>query len=225
MKFLFLLPPSEWKNVESNFNKDERSYDFKFPIDILNLATEKDLKCTWKRFEEAVEINKTFQCNWFEQAINRYSGIMYNAIWYQNMTKDALNYFNDNFLIFSGLYWIVKPLDKIGNYKLPIETKWLAKYWKEDITNALNNEEVDYIVNFLPLSYMKMIDFKSLNKKVINVNFLHEKNWKIQKISHGVKKIKWEFINNICEQNVQKIADFWWKIEENDNQIDINIMH
>ena len=31
--------------------------------------------------------------------------------------------------------------------------------------------------------------------------FLTQKNWKIQKISHWVKKIKWEYIKEICENN------------------------
>jgi cytoplasmic iron level regulating protein YaaA (DUF328/UPF0246 family) len=41
-------------------------------------------------------------------------------------------------MILSGMYGIVKPNDVIGNYKLPIESKGLVKYWKDDITKALN---------------------------------------------------------------------------------------
>jgi cytoplasmic iron level regulating protein YaaA (DUF328/UPF0246 family) len=60
----------------------------------------------------------------------------------------------------------------------------LAKFWQEKITQMLNNSEIDYIVNLLPLSYQKMINMKTLSPQLININFLTEKNGKIVKISH-----------------------------------------
>ncbi len=48
---------------------------------------------------------------------------MYNAIDYHNMNLKGKQYFENNFKILSGMYGIVSPLDMIGNYKLPIETK------------------------------------------------------------------------------------------------------
>jgi cytoplasmic iron level regulating protein YaaA (DUF328/UPF0246 family) len=54
------------------------------------------------------------------------------------MSDEGKKFFNENFLIFSGMYGKVKPMDMIGNYKLPIETKTLAKYWQENITKSLN---------------------------------------------------------------------------------------
>lgn len=225
MKFTFLLPPSEWKIEGWTFNLEELTYSFEKPIDIILNATEKDLKCTSNRFNEAKKLNSTLESQSTISVIKRYSGVMYNAIWYENMSEKWQKYFNENYLIFSGLYWILNPQDKIGNYKLPIEAKWLSKYWQEEITNALNILESNYIINMLPLSYMKMIDFKKLNKKVININFLKEKDWKIQKISHWVKKIKWEYIRKTCEKNFSNLEDFWWEIIEDWNQININLMH
>lgn len=225
MKFTFLLPPSEGKNLWWIYSSEELSFAFNKPQEILLNTSEKDLKCTWNRFNEAKELNSSIPSQKTLPAIERYSWVMYNAIWYEKMTQKWQQYFNENYLIFSGLYWILSPQDKISNYKLPIEAKWLSKFWQKEITNTLNKLESDYIVNLLPLSYMKMIDLKNLNKKVININFLKEKDWKIQKISHWVKKIKWEFISKICENNYSKIEDFWWEIIEKWNEININLMH
>jgi uncharacterized protein len=133
-------------------------------------------------------------------AMTRYTGVMFNAIDYIGMNDAGQSYFEDHFMIFSGMYGIVKPNDLIGNYKLPIESKGLVKYWKEDITKALNDSRAEYIVNLLPLSYMKMIDFKTLIPRLVNINFQVEKAGKIVKMAHGVKKIKGEWIKNICEQ-------------------------
>lgn len=215
MKIIYLLPPSEWKNPINLFENEKLTFNLKKPLEIAINATQKDLKCIWDRFEDWINLNKNILNSLTNFALNRYNWVMFKAIDYENMSDKAREYFEDNFLILSWMYGLVKPKDKIGNYKLPIETKWLSKYWTLEITNILNQINADVIIDFLPNSYKKMIDKKSLNKKIIEVDFLTQKNSKIQKISHWVKKIKWEFIKEICEKwffdfdiNLDKIEIF-----------------
>jgi len=214
MKLIFLLPPSEGKNDDSIYDNEDLSFNFKKPLSIAKYATEKDLKCTWKRYIEAIQLNKNIKkCKTLE-SIKRYNWVMYKYINYENLSETSKEYFNDNFLILSGMYGLLKPMDKIWNYKLPIETKDLAKFWKTKIVYELNKIDCDYIVDLLPDSYKKMIDLKKLNKKLIEVNFLQE-NWK--KLSHWVKVIKWKFINEICNwlnldlfENLEKIDELYF---------------
>lgn len=215
MKIIYLLPPSEWKNPINLFENEKLTFNLKKPLELAINATQKDLKCIWDRFEDWINLNKNILNSLTNFALNRYNWVMFKAIDYENMSDQAREYFEDNFLILSWMYGLVKPKDKIGNYKLPIETKWLSKYWTLEITNILNQIDADVIIDFLPNSYKKMIDKKSLNKKIIEVDFLTQKNSKIQKISHWVKKIKWEFIKEICEKwffdfdiNLDKIEIF-----------------
>ena len=49
--------------------------------------------------------------------------MMYKAIDYLSLSEKGKAYFDEHFLILSGMYGIVSPQDKIGNYKLPIDTK------------------------------------------------------------------------------------------------------
>jgi len=51
----------------------------------------------------------------------------------------------------------------------------------------------------LPGSYAKMIDWKALRVPVVQINFLHHKDGQLKKISHGVKKIKGEYIYELCK--------------------------
>ncbi len=245
MKTLFLLPPSEGKTDLWEYNQEKLSFNFEKPCEIAVNATEKDLKCTWKRYKEAINLNKSLCLSspqpspWgerdFLEAIKRYSWVMFNAINYSHMSQKWQKFFEENFLIFSGMYGIVKPLDKIGNYKLPIEKADHYKFWWDKIPQAIIDLEPDYIVNLLPINYAKMIWLltncsrhkKKLEKildtwiKVININFL-KLDWK--KVSHWVKKIKWEWIKNICEKNIVDYKDFWWEIVDNKNGIiDVNI--
>ncbi len=207
MKMLFLLPPSEGKTHGWIFENEIVTFPFKKPEKIIKQATEKDLKCTTKRFEEAKNLNKNIEKWPFRKAIERYSWVMYNAIWYEKMSKKWQKYFENHFLILSGMYGILKPEDYIWNYKLPIEAAWLSLYWKKQITQTLKNIDADIIIDFLPLSYKKMIDFSQIGKKVVEVNFIEKTSWK--KLAHWVKKIKWEYIHFVCEKQIAHINDLW----------------
>lgn len=224
MKILFLLAPSEGKNIWWEYWSEKLSFAFRKPKDIAINVTEKDLKCKWDRFIEWIELNKTLDKWPFKEAINRYSWVVFNSIDYEWMSVSAKNFFEDNVLIMSGMYWIVKPLDHIWNYKLPIESKWLYKFWWDKITHILRDINPDYIVNLLPISYWKMINFKIINSTIININFFTEKEWKIIKLSHWVKKYRGEFLKNICEENLTNYKHFGWEVVNNLNMLDINII-
>lgn len=220
MKLLFLIPPSEGKNMQHTHTDQKNSFIFEKPLDIARQATQKDLKCIWNRFAQAIELNKSIQTSPTLKAIHRYSGVMYNAIWYDFMENDSQKYFDTHFAILSGMYGIVAPQDLIANYKLPIETKGLYNYWKEQITQKLNESDVDYIVDLLPGSYLKMIDLKTINKKIIRINFLKTDG---KKIAHGVKKIKGQWIQDICKNQPKSISDFWNNSIIWEKIIDINL--
>lgn len=225
MKILFLIPPSEWKNTWWEFSEQELSFDFKKPLSISKKATENDLKCKDTRYKQAIDLNKKINKSWeYDYSISRYSWVMYNSIDYFWMTESAKKYFEDNFLIVSWMYWLLKVRDKIGNYKLPADTKGLYKFWWNKITKQLNNLDYDYVVNLLPNSYFKLIDAKKLNHKLININFLTNKDWKLKKLTHWVKVVKWEWIKNICENNILDIKNFGWEIIDKWDYIDINIV-
>ena len=232
--YLFLIPPSEGKSGWWIDWETICSFGFNKPQSISVNATEKDLKCTWNRYKEGIILNKTlFSGGDIEAlpAIDRYSGVMYSAIDYENMSENWKQIFENRFLILSGMYWALRPLDRIGNYKLPIETKWLYEFWWNQIVDMINDLDPDYVVSFLPISYWKLIygknktQAKMYNEKrkftMVNVNFLKSDG---SKYTHWVKKIRWEFINNVCEQGVEDYKKFWWKvIQQENNIIDINI--
>ncbi len=221
MRIIFLLPPSEGKNNFWEYEKEKVLYKFDKPFNIAENATEKDLKCKENRYLEWLELNKNIEKWLFMYAINRYSWVMYNAIDYNKMSDNSKIFFEDNFLILSWMYGLVKPLDIIWNYKLPIETKWLLKFWWDKIINKLIDVNPVYIVNLLPLSYQKMINFNNINSKIININFL-KPDWK--KISHWVKKLRWEWVKNICDNNIINYNDFGWEIVKSWNIINVNII-
>lgn len=240
MRILYLIPPSEWKNSWWDLYWETLSFVFSKPKKIALHATEKDLKCTGKRYEEAREMNKQLLWNkspysppqWggseldseqgeFLSAVSRYSGVMYSAIDYLGMNTKGKEFFDTRFLILSGMYGLLRPQDTIGNYKLPIETKWLVDFWKKKITKTLNELDVDIIVDLLPWSYKKMIDWEKIQARVVQVDFFEEKNGEKKKLTHSVKKVKGEWIKKICET---PFTDFWDFLKDGQKHSHIEII-
>ncbi len=200
---LILLPPSEWKqswweylNQNSESSQKLLSWNTEQSLEIASSASEKDLKCTGKRYAEAIVLNKITEQWPFLPAIERYSGVMYSAINYQGMSSAWQHFFNQHIGILSGLYGFVRPQDKIANYKLPVNTQ-LKHFWKEKLTKYLNSIESELIIDLLPWSYHAMIDWKKIQAKVVQVE---RHNPDGTKVSHGVKKIKGEWLHKLCEQ-------------------------
>lgn len=241
-KILILIAPSEWKNSWWNFSKEELSFNFEKPFEIAKNATEKDLKCKWERFEEWISLNKNIE-NWpFLEAINRYSWVVFDNINFSEMSDSWKDFFRENVCILSWMYWILKPLDKIWNYKLPVETKWVREFWWEKIWEKISEINPEFIINLMPESYSKLVwiwkcsklkkirekFLKNWKTKIININFFTEKeeNWKkfLKKISHGVKKFRWKFLRKICEEKIFDYKKFWGEILENWEFIEVNFV-
>ncbi len=237
MKIIYLLPPSEGKNNGWKRWEEKCSFLFLKPRDIAINVSPKDLKCTGKRYEEGVELNKEL-CKiippiWYDRAnpedflvevlssISRYSWVMYNAINYAGMSNNSKKYFDSNFLILSGMYGLLRPLDMIGNYKLPIESKGLYAFWNSKITDTLNSLGADIIVDLLPNSYKKMISWKDITSQIVKIDFYNGN----KKLTHGVKKVKGEFIHNICNKSYTSLKDFpGKKIKISENEYHISII-
>jgi len=214
MKIIYLIPPSEGKNNWWISEYEKLSFNFKKPLNIAISASQKDLKCIWKRFEEGIELNKNINSSWVLAAIERYSWVMYSSIDYVWMSESWKKYFEDNFIIVSGMYWLIRPLDSIWNYKLPIETKWLKDFWWESLTHELNNIWADIIIDLLPNSYKKVIQWNNITSKVLSINFYSEKKNELKKITHWVKKIKWEYIHTLCNKGSIDDVIVWNNIHQ-----------
>jgi cytoplasmic iron level regulating protein YaaA (DUF328/UPF0246 family) len=63
-------------------------------------------------------------------------------------------------------------------------------------------------VSLLPKSYTKMIDSSFFKDRIIHIEFLSIKNGKEVKMAHGSKKIKGEYIRNICENGISDLNQF-----------------
>ena len=75
------------------------------------------------------------------------------------LSRDALEYLQDNLRILSGFYGILKPLDGVVPYRLEMQSKFinyknkdLYEYWADKIANSLF-EETNLIINLASKEY------------------------------------------------------------------------
>ena len=152
------------------------------------------------------------------QAIFAFKGDVYEAMQAYNLSEDELSFAQEHLRIISGLYGLLRPLDLIQPYRLPMGTKLknpfgkdLYAFWSELITNALNNyiklKNYSFLLNLASNEYFKAINVKKLSVPIINVVFKEHKNGVYRVISFKAKRARGMMCNFIFKNKISKIDD------------------
>lgn len=130
-----------------------------------------------------------------------FRGHVYQGFEAWSMDKQALNWAQKHIRILSGLYGLLRPLDRIEPYRLEMgtalktnECKNLYEFWGDAITKMLKKDikesNADILLNLASLEYAKAVDIKSLDIKVVDINFLEKSKEKTRFISFHAKKAR-----------------------------------
>lgn len=132
---------------------------------------------------------QTFSENYNEknskQAILAFTGDVYRGLEAESFNQKDFDFAQDHVRILSGLYGVIKPLDLIQPYRLEMGTKLevnaknknLYAFWKEKVTNKLNDElKGDTLINLASNEYFKAVDHKKINGNILTLNFKDYKN-------------------------------------------------
>jgi len=149
-------------------------------------------------------------------AVFMFSGDVYTGLDAYKISATAIDSMQKSLRILSGLYGILKPLDLIQPYRLEMGTKFgangaknLYDFWKETVTNQLNNElkEGELFVNLASNEYFKAVDVKTLKTPVITPIFKDWKNDKLKIISFYAKKARGTMSRYLIENNAENLED------------------
>lgn len=115
----------------------------------------------------------------------------------------------DRVRILSGLYGMLRPLDKIQPYRLEMgaalaigKASSLYEFWKKSLTDAFRNElqPDELIVNLASKEYSKVIDFKALDQTVVHPEFKDFKNGSFRIISFYAKRMRGVMARYLVEE-------------------------
>lgn len=135
------------------------------------------------------------------QAIMSFDGDVYTGFDARSLKPKALRYAQEHVRILSGLYGVLRPLDRMHPYRLEMGTrlpnprgKDLYAFWGETVTAALNEAAVangaKALVNLASEEYFKSVKPKLLGVPVITPVFEDWKNGKYKIISFFAKRAR-----------------------------------
>ena len=200
---LILIPPSEGKSSKNSSNIKFKDTNFIFENEVkaiqkqLSNSDDAELQkiygVTLQKAKQLNELNLNAMENKCSYSIERYTGVVYNQIDWQNLSDESKSYFEKNIRIFSGLFGIVTPKTLIPDYKLKMNSLSLTKFWFPILTKHLSKE--NRIIDLLPQIHSKSYS----HENIVRIEFKIIKDGKLKSAGHMGKVVKGQFIKFLCE--------------------------
>ena len=148
------------------------------------------------------------------QCIFTFDGPVYHGFDFLAYKKQDYERLQNTVRIISGLHGLLRPFDLIQAYRLDMDTPLanpsgndLYSYWKNKVTDALNKECKDVLVNCASQEYSEAVDFSKIKCKIVNIVFKNLKHGKYQVIGILAKKARGMFADFVVRSEIQKIED------------------
>jgi uncharacterized protein len=172
----------------------------KSAADLQNLmsVSEKIALLNEQRFQQ---FNLPFTPDNAKAAVLAFTGDVYQGLEAAIFSDTALEFAQQHLRILSGLYGVLRPLDLMQPYRLEMGTKLgnvrgknLYEFWGERITQLIQQDLEEQggtvVVNLASKEYFKAVKPQQLRARLIDIEFLEEKNGTFKIISFFAKKAR-----------------------------------
>jgi uncharacterized protein len=134
-------------------------------------------------------------------AVHAFDGDVYGGLDAATLGVDDLAWAQRHVAILSGLYGVLRPLDKLQPYRLEMGTplitgrgRTLYDFWGESIAQHLNKRlaasESPVVVNLASQEYFRAVDRKALQARVVECVFEDWKSGSYKVISFFAKRAR-----------------------------------
>ena len=135
------------------------------------------------------------------QAVLAFNGDVYDGLQAATLTDKDLAWAQDHLCILSGLYGLLRPLDRMQPYRLEMGTglvvgkaRNLYQFWGATIADALNarldGDKAPVVVNLASQEYFRSVDLDRLQARVVECVFEDWKGGQFKVISFFAKKAR-----------------------------------
>jgi len=223
---LAVISPSKTQDFSSSnvdvFTKTRQIEQSQILIDLLKTKTQGEIaslmsisdKLSKLNFDRFQTFSTPFTLTNAKQALLAFKGDVYNGIDAPNLSSQDLDFAQSCVRMLSGLYGVIRPLDLIQPYRLEMGTrlendkgKNLYEFWRDKISQILNEDESSVIINLASNEYFKGIDKKSLNAKIINIAFKELKGDTYKIIGIYAKRARGLMVNYMIKNRITKSDD------------------
>ncbi len=229
---LFLLSPAKkliCEGVQDSFPVTEPLHlnEASYLVDKLKKKTPRSLKKMMGISEELAQLNhERFQV-WTDepasedamQAILLFQGDVYQGLEAARWNKKDMAYAQSNIRILSGLYGILRPLDKVMPYRLEMGSDFkvtaaktnLYKFWadtiRKDIESEMTEKDVEVIINLASNEYSKAARLPKIDARVISPVFKDDQNGEYKMISFFAKKARGMMARYAVKHKIENVED------------------
>lgn len=146
-----------------------------------------------------------------KQAVLAFDGDVYGGLDAKTLNEDELDWLQQHLCILSGLYGVLRPLDRMQPYRLEMGTRLktdkggnLYRFWGSQIADYLNRrargDKTPVLVNLASEEYFKAVDLKALKPRVVSCVFEEKKGAKYQIVSFFAKRARGLMVRYALQQ-------------------------
>lgn len=195
-------------------------------VEVMKGKTAADLKAMMKISDKLADLNVQRFQQWTpnmtagnsKAALFAFKGDVYTGLSAETLTETQIHQAQKSVRILSGLYGLLRPLDRIQPYRLEMGTRVqtdagqnLYDFWGDRITDLLNEdirqEGSEVLINVASEEYFKAVKPSRLSCPVITPVFKDEKNGQYKIISFFAKKARGMMIRYLLEASPKSLED------------------
>lgn len=146
-------------------------------------------------------------------AVFAFNGDVYEGLEAASLSVEQLTWAQQHVLILSGLYGVLRPLDRLQPYRLEMGTrlvtpqaKDLYGYWGERPAQFINDQQagdaVPVVVNLASQEYFKAVKRKVLRARVVECVFEDWKSGQWKVISFHAKRARGLMARHLITQRI-----------------------
>ncbi len=152
------------------------------------------------------------------QAVYAFAGDVYEGLKARELDARALDFAQQHVRILSGLYGLLRPMDRIQPYRLEMGTRLktrrgssLYDFWGDRISKCLNADAEGHsdptLVNLASQEYFGAVDAKALKLPVVTPHFRESKDGESRIISFFAKKARGGMARFAIDERIERAGD------------------
>jgi cytoplasmic iron level regulating protein YaaA (DUF328/UPF0246 family) len=193
-------------------------------IEVLKTQTVSDIAGLMDLSEPLAELNAKRYAAWSSRftahnskpAVLAFNGDVYEGLKATTLSEAELDWAQQHVVILSGLYGVLRPLDRLQPYRLEMgtclataEANDLYGYWGDTLASYLNaqqaRDKAPVIVNLASQEYFRAARRKVLKARVVDCVFEDWKNGEYKIISFFAKRARGLMARYAIEHKLQQV--------------------
>ena len=147
-----------------------------------------------------------------------FKGDVYLGLEAQTLSKRDFTWAQKRLRVLSGLYGLLRPLDRIHPYRLEMGTalrntagKDLYEFWGGKVTQALNEalsgQRSKVLINLASNEYYKVVQAQNIDGRIVTINFKEWRRDAYRFVSFSAKKARGLMARYMIDQRAEKADD------------------